>query len=440
MSSTLEPMQWLDGLFVRAFEMSTSDIFLDVHEGNTGVTKVEAQLRIDNELIDMEPIEGPRAYEVSNVIRQTAGIGTGALIEPGEGRYPYIRRFLAPDNRQATERLDIRVTMYPDEIGQFISMRIPPIGALRPLEELGFSQYNYNRLMRLLAKPGGLTLLAGPMGSGKTTTLYSAVMKMGGRRKSVITVEDPKERTLPGARQIEINNGTEDGSGMTYANVLKSLLRVVMDVLLIGEVRDHETAEAAIRIATAGARVFSSIHADDPVSAIARTISYAEASAINVMSGISGVASQRMIRKLCTTCYGDGCANCSGIGFRGKTPVHEVLINTPAITEAFILKTRLSEISGLARYEGMKSFHEDADRLLQAGVTTEKEIESTIGFDMRNRTAGNFAPPAPKPQKSQAQLVQQQSQTPQAQVLPQQIRPRQNSASVAQPQNPERPP
>lgn len=407
MERELTPVEWLQALFQKAIYMGVSDVFLDVHvlpDGN--VSKVEAQLRIDNELIDAEPIEGKRAFEVSNLIRQRSSIGTGELIEPKEGRYPHDHEVRDSDGvLSRKEALDVRITMYPVGVSQFISMRIPPVGALRPLEELGFSKYNYDRLMRLLAKPGGLTLLAGPMGSGKTTTLYAATMKMGGRRKSVITVEDPKERTLAGARQLEINPGG-DGEGMTYAKVLKSLLRVVMDVLLIGEIRDSETAEAAIRIATAGARVLSSIHADDPVTAIAKVISYTGQSPVNVLSGISGVASQRMIRLLCKTCRGEGCSDCSGIGFRGKAPLHEVLINTPAITEAFINNWRYAEIAGLARYEGMTSFHQNADRFLNEGLTTEREVENIIGFDLRKNVVKAPAQPVQRPQQAPSGIDQ----------------------------------
>jgi len=421
----IEPKDWLERLIERAFELGGSDVFLTVHAAADGdeITRVDGHIRLNNEMVPQDHLEGPRSKEVPIRIKQRAEISTGNLISPGEGAYPHVR-----EERDASgavinsEQLPLRVTLYPTDLGQFISMRIPPTGGIKALDELGFSNYNRARFDKVMAKPGGLTVLAGPMGSGKTTTLYSAVLTVGGPTKSVITVEDPKERTLPGAHQIQISEPE-----MTYALVLKSLLRVVLDVLLIGEVRDHDTAEAAIRIATAGTRVLTSIHADDPVTAIAKIVSYSGDTAVNVLSGISGIVSQRMVRLVCKSCQTRGCEQCAFSGYSGKAPIHEVLVNTPPITEAFIAGWRNSDIRGLAIHEGMMTFHQDAARLVAQGLTTREEVEATIGFDtneaQRVLSAGH-----------RQAAPQQQVQRPPVQQAPQQGVPVQRPVAPQQPQ------
>jgi type II secretory ATPase GspE/PulE/Tfp pilus assembly ATPase PilB-like protein len=398
---------WLNGIFKEAFERGASDIFIDaVYDAQGEIMSLEPELRIDGWNIKEAPLTDIRASQVIVLIKNESEMGTSALNAPEEGRFPFKYEGGA-NNPEDAESLDVRVTIFPTVTGEFISMRIPPVGALPELSSLGISEYNMGRLKQLLSRPQGLIELAGPMGSGKTTTMYSVMKVIGGERSSVVTVEDPKERTLEGARQMVIN----PRGGMTYAAVLKSLLRVVMDAMLIGEIRDMDTASAAVKFATSGTKVLSSIHSGDPVSAIARTIDLSGAGVIAAMEALSGIMSQRLIRTFHDFCKGKGCVGCEGTGYKGRMPVHEVLINSSSITDLMLRGAPRNEVHKAARDEGMISFHEDADRLLEAGRTDVKQIEDSIGFDTRVRPKVVDLSPASadhrREEEEQARRVQQ---------------------------------
>jgi len=378
-TDTMTAKEWLDGIFKEAFRRGASDIFIDaIYDDLNEIVAIEPELRIDGWNIPEEHLADYRAAQVIVLIKNEAEMGTSALNAPAEGRYPF--KWSGDDAPIGTEdSLDVRVTIFPTVRGEFVSMRIPPVGALPELSSLGISEYNSKRLYQLLDRPQGLIELAGPMGSGKTTTMYSVMKIIGGNRRSVVTVEDPKERTLDGARQMVIN----PQGGMTYAAVLKSLLRVVMDAMLIGEIRDPDTASAAVKFSTSGTKVLSSIHSGDPVAAIARTIDLSGSGVIAAMEAINGIMSQRLIRTFHQNCKGKGCAGCEGTGYKGRKPVHEVLINSSQITDLMLRGAPRADVHRAAREEGMISFHEDADRLLDAGLTDRKSIADAIGHDTR---------------------------------------------------------
>jgi general secretion pathway protein E len=381
-TDSMKASEWLSGIFKEAFERGASDIFIDaIYDSSGEIIALEPELRIDGWNIKESHLSDIRASQVIVLIKNESEMGTSALNAPEEGRYPFKWAGSGIKSDDGSDSLDVRVTIFPTVTGEFISMRIPPVGALPELSALGISEYNTGRLMQLLSRPQGLIELAGPMGSGKTTTMYSVMKIIGGERSSVVTVEDPKERTLEGARQMVIN----PRGGMTYAAVLKSLLRVVMDAMLIGEIRDMDTASAAVKFATSGTKVLSSIHSGDPVSAIARTIDLSGAGVIAAMEAINGIMSQRLIRTFHDVCRGKGCVGCEGTGYKGRMPVHEVLINSSSITDLMLRGAPRQEVHKAARDEGMISFHEDADRLLEAGKTDVKQIEDSIGFDTRIR-------------------------------------------------------
>jgi general secretion pathway protein E len=381
-TDSMKASEWLSGIFKEAFERGASDIFIDaIYDSSGEIVALEPELRIDGWNIKEAHLSDIRASQVIVLIKNESEMGTSALNAPEEGRYPFKWADSSIKSDDGSDSLDVRVTIFPTVTGEFISMRIPPVGALPELSALGISEYNTGRLMQLLSRPQGLIELAGPMGSGKTTTMYSVMKIIGGERSSVVTVEDPKERTLEGARQMVIN----PRGGMTYAAVLKSLLRVVMDAMLIGEIRDMDTASAAVKFATSGTKVLSSIHSGDPVSAIARTIDLSGAGVIAAMEAINGIMSQRLIRTFHDVCRGKGCVGCEGTGYKGRMPVHEVLINSSSITDLMLRGAPRQEVHKAARDEGMISFHEDADRLLEAGKTDVKQIEDSIGFDTRIR-------------------------------------------------------
>jgi type II secretory ATPase GspE/PulE/Tfp pilus assembly ATPase PilB-like protein len=254
-------------------------------------------------------------------------------------------------------------------------MRLPSTSKVPPLSELGFSDYNYKVAQRLFGYANGLTLFAGPMGAGKTTSMYSALNLLGGANKAVYSVEDPIERFLEHVEQIEV---AED-AGNTYASILRSLRRADLEVLLLGEIRDRDTSMAAIQISIAGARVISSIHANDSVGALEAMVTLSGAPPLQVLQSLRGVVSQRLISLICQSCNKAGCKECMGTGYLGRAPIHEVLHVTSELAAGVVQNKPRDELIKLARSQGMKTLREDAERLLTSGRTDENALIEVLG-------------------------------------------------------------
>lgn len=291
--------------------------------------------------------------------------------------------------------VDFRVSSLPSIYGEKIVLRIlDKTSSLKPLEALGFSQYNLKKFESIITQPYGMILISGPTGSGKTTTLYSILNRLNTPTKNIITVEDPVEYQLNGINQIQVN----EKAGLTFANALRSILRQDPNIILIGEIRDKETAQIAIEAALTGHLVLSTIHTNDSSSIPTRLIDMGVEPFL-VASSLIGATAQRLVRKVCQSCKhpvepseevlthlgfpleegvtfyrGDGCEACGYTGYKGRVAISEILPISPEIQRLILRSASSKEIMAEGKRQGMKTLLDDAMNKAAEGITTLEEV------------------------------------------------------------------
>jgi len=267
------------------------------------------------------------------------------------------------------------------------------------LADLGLSESSSDALKRMIRAPYGIILVSGPTGAGKTTTLYAALNEIDSRRLNIITIEDPVEYRFPGINSIQIN----DKAGLTFPIALRAVLRLDPDVVLVGEIRDAETARIAVQAALTGHLVMSSVHANDAVRAVSRLIDLGVEPFL-LSSALLGVVSQRMVRTICEHCVtdkvpqgdeagaaeqlgfdpasklpaGEGCYFCGFTGFRGRTALYEVLTASEEFRQLVMQRASNKELMEEARRTGFVSIKEDGFEKVKAGITTSFEIMRSV--------------------------------------------------------------
>jgi type II secretory ATPase GspE/PulE/Tfp pilus assembly ATPase PilB-like protein len=354
-------LSW-DQLVERALRAGASDLHMHI-DANHAVVRA----RLDGAMVPWGELTTDVVMPALTRMKASADLGTSRSLLVGEGRVTH---------QSANGPVDLRLTVTPLVAKAIkVAVRLPVLAVGIPLGELGFSPANLELFTSLLESPDGLVLATGPTGAGKTTTLLSALDVVGGPTRVVVTVEDPVERLVVGADQIEVNAD----AGFTFEHILRSLLRMDLDVLLIGEIRDTATARHAIQIAKAGRLVLSSLHSGSAVGALARLHELSGLGDLEVIESVRGVVSQRLVRKTCTACAAAGCSNCLWTGFAGRVPLHEVLIVTDALREAVLRHATATELNQVAQQGGMRTFKQDADRWTAGGKTTLHEIERVLG-------------------------------------------------------------
>ena len=292
--------------------------------------------------------------------------------------------------------IDLRIGTFPTIHGENVVLRVLNKEQLSiGLEKLGFSGTNMERLVEAIEHPNGIVLVTGPTGSGKTTTLYAALLKISTPERKIITLEDPVEYELPLIRQSQINVR----AGLTYAAGLRAILRQDPDTVLVGEMRDNETVDTAIRAALTGLLVFSTLHTNAAASTVPRLLDMGVEPYL-VASSVVGIVAQRLVRRICEFCRepddpdprliqrmnipkgeffkGTGCGNCEDTGYRGRIAVSEVMLMNEQIRKAIMDQADASEIRQLARDEGMITMLEDGLAQAQEGLTTIEELARSV--------------------------------------------------------------
>jgi type II secretory ATPase GspE/PulE/Tfp pilus assembly ATPase PilB-like protein len=289
---------------------------------------------------------------------------------------------------------DVRVSCVPTVCGENVVMRLLATSKqIHSFEQLGVAAPIVAKVMRKLESPYGMMIVCGPTGSGKTTTLYTALSKLNDPSSNVMTIEDPVEIRLPYARQIQ----THSEIGLTFASALRSILRQDPDVILLGEIRDEETAGIALQAALTGHMVLTTLHTNDSAGAVSRLLNF-EAPAFVINSAVLGVLAQRLVRRVCEHCVkpyqpdaallarfgakpggkgfvtGEGCARCGQTGFRGRLGLYEFLEFTPAIQGLVEHGGKTNEIRNLAVKEGMRLMWQDGFDKAQLGQITLLEV------------------------------------------------------------------
>jgi len=304
--------------------------------------------------------------------------------------------------RYSGRSIDFRVSIMPSIHGENAVLRVLDKESMSEkfrnltLDVVGFSEDDLRRFRRYIAEPYGMVLVTGPTGSGKTTTLYAGLNEIKSEEDKIVTIEDPVEYQIRGVTQIPVN----EKKGLTFARGLRSILRHDPDKIMVGEIRDTETAQIAIQSALTGHLVFTTVHANNVVDVIGRFLNMG-VEPYYFVSALNCILAQRLVRVICESCKkkvyyppevleasgldpqvwgsvpfyeGEGCMECAGTGFRGRTAIHELLDLTDRIREMILEKRPTSEIRRAAREEGMRFLRESALAKVKAGTTTLKEI------------------------------------------------------------------
>ncbi len=379
----------VDTTIFTALQKRASDIHVE-----TESESVQVKYRIDGVL---QQAMAPMAKEHHSTI--ITRIKVMSELDIAERRVPQDGRFRVKYNNRL---IDFRVSIMPTIHGENAVLRVLDKESMSEkfrnlvLDVVGFDEEDLRRFRHYIAEPYGMVLVTGPTGSGKTTTLYAALNEIKSDEDKIITIEDPVEYQIKGVTQIPVN----EKKGLTFARGLRSILRHDPDKIMVGEIRDTETAQIAIQSALTGHLVFTTVHANNVVDVLGRFLNMG-VEPYNFVSALNCVLAQRLVRVICPHCMkrvqysdealetsglapadwrdvefreGQGCIECGGTGYHGRTAIHELLDLTDRIRELILEKRPSSEIRRAAREEGMRFLRESALAKVRAGVTTLKEI------------------------------------------------------------------
>ncbi len=354
-------IRMLNALLTQAARDGASDIHIEPYERHSSV-----RFRVDGTL--REVVQPNRALHAALISR----LKIMAELDIAERRLPQDGRISL---RIGTRAVDVRVSTLPSAHGERAVLRLlDKSGAKLSLESVGMQGMVLAQFEQLIAQPHGIILVTGPTGSGKTTTLYAALERLDTRSQNIMTVEDPIEYELAGVGQTQVNAKIE----LTFAKALRAILRQDPDIIMIGEIRDFETAQIAIQASLTGHLVLATLHTNDAASAVTRLADMGIEPFL-LSSSLLGVLAQRLVRKLCTACQGKGCATCGQTGYQGRTGVFELLVANDAIRAQIHLQTGEAEIRAAAQQDGMRLMRQDGERLVNTGVTSREELVRVTG-------------------------------------------------------------
>jgi general secretion pathway protein E len=381
LASEAPVIRFVNLLISRAVEQRASDIHIEPFEN-----ELKVRYRIDGVLHDVEsPARRLQAAIVSR-IKIMAKLNIAERRLPQDGRIKL---------RLMGREIDLRVSTLPTLYGESVVLRILDRSSIVVnLETLGFPSDTLAEFGKLITKPYGMILVTGPTGSGKTTTLYGALDKINSPDKKIITIEDPVEYQLMGVNQIHV----KPAIGLTFANGLRSIVRQDPDVIMVGEIRDAETAEIAIQAALTGHLVFSTLHTNDAAGAVSRLLEMGVEDYL-LASSLLGVLAQRLVRRVCKKCRhpvemapevlreigggngmafeiyeGAGCEECSQTGYRGRGGIYELLLVSDAVRQLILSRSSADAIRDAAIKQGMRTLRDDGWRTVREGVTTVAEV------------------------------------------------------------------
>ena len=370
-------------LIIEAVQMKASDIHIEPEEKALNV-----RYRVDGMLHHQSPLPKDLAGAIISRFKIMAGLDIAEKRLPQDGRLMM---------KIGAKNIDFRVSTCPTVHGENVVLRIlDKSGLVLGLESLGFPHREFELLKELIEAPYGVFLVTGPTGSGKTTTLYSSLKMLNKEDVNIMTIEDPVEYQFPGIRQVQVN----PVAGLVFASALRSFLRQDPNIIMVGEIRDRETAEISVQAALTGHLVLSTLHTNDSPSAFTRLINMGVEPFL-VSSSLLGVLAQRLVRKVCDKCKvsyepsedllksigledkigtnikfnkGRGCQLCSMSGYRGRIGIYELLKVTPAIQQLILKKSSADDVRAVAIKEGLTTLRQAAIDKLLLGITSAEEV------------------------------------------------------------------
>jgi type IV pilus assembly protein PilB len=375
----------VNSIFEQAVKAKASDIHIEPAE-----KEINVRMRIDGQLIQVLKIPKNAQSAVLTRIKIVGNMDIAEKRIPQDGRYGLI---------VSGNEIDVRISSLPTVHGEKIVMRLlDKNNFMISKDKLGFSKDNIKKFELLLKNPHGVILVTGPTGSGKSTTLYAMLGSLNAKTENIITVEDPVEYTMEGINQVQVNVK----AGLDFSNGLRSILRQDPDIIMVGEIRDQETVDIAIRAAITGHLVLSTIHTNDAPSTITRLIDMGIPSYM-LAAALVGVLSQRLVKKICPSCkeeyipnkfdlkaaglpstfktkiyHGKGCSNCNNSGYKGRRAVHEILVIDREIRE---MMTQNESVDVIREYaietQKMRTISDECIELMKQGITTIQEVIAT---------------------------------------------------------------
>ena len=349
-------IRMLNALLTQATRDGASDIHIEPYERHSSV-----RFRIDGTL--REVVQPNRALHSALISR----LKIMAELDIAEKRLPQDGRISL---RLGARAVDVRVSTLPSAHGERAVLRLLDKSEARlTLEAVGMQGQVLQQVDQLIHQPHGILLVTGPTGSGKTTSLYAALQRLDATRHNIMTVEDPIEYELPGVGQTQVNAKID----LTFAKALRAILRQDPDVIMIGEIRDFETAQIAIQASLTGHLVLATLHTNDAASAVNRLIDMGVEPFL-LSSSLLGVLAQRLVRKRCNACQGAGCAVCGLTGYAGRTGIFELLVATDEIRAQIHHRAAEAELRTTALAQGMVLMRSDGQRLVDAGITSAEEL------------------------------------------------------------------
>lgn len=368
----------VNSLIMEAYQQNASDIHIEPHEESTRI-----RFRVDGDLVLHNELGHDVHQLISTRIKIISGMNIAEKRVPQDGSFQFKSDFF---------NVDIRVSSLPTPFGEKIVLRL--LGADRSIEYnlqgLGLSEQTISTIEKAVRLPHGIILVTGPTGSGKTTTLYSMLARLSDPRKAIVTVEDPIERKFDNITQVQVNTR----AGLTFASGLRSILRQDPDTIMVGEIRDAETAEIAIRAAITGHLVLSTLHTNDALSTVVRLVDMGVEPFL-VASSVKCVIAQRLVKKLCPYCKKEhevsssdnlllhssfarafgpvGCSQCNNLGYTGRTAVFEIVLVDSTLERMISERASMEELKRYAATKNLRSLRDEVLDLVKSGKTSIEE-------------------------------------------------------------------